>query len=125
MKLRQTIFSCASLFAILLISGIAWGHNNTNQYGYIRVDSEVPIVISTRCYDGDGDSTNSWKRTPYNQFRSCHGAYMRIDAIGLDHNHVIGRYWRYTYGCGDKGLYLTLKNKDGRDGEHRVYSRCK
>ncbi len=91
-----------------LISTIALGHNNSDTWGYMRVDNDGAYVIATRCYDIYGNDVNSWQRTPIGGFRSCHGAYIRVDFLFLD-AHKTQRFWRSDYDCGNKGLYVTLK----------------
>ena len=121
MKILMHFFLCLILMSPFYPTGRVWGHkgDNTITYGYIRVDNNGLYTISTRCYNKDGNSTSSWKRTPYNQFRSCHGAYMRIDLMGSSH---VYRIWRHDFNCGKGGLYIsTLKSIS----DPLVITRCK
>ena len=71
------------LLGLLLVNpSLFAGDDYTADWGYIRVDNEGAFVVSSKCYSRSGGGKGSWKRTHAGGFRSCRGAYMRIDVYG-------------------------------------------
>ncbi len=97
-----TIFISWALFSSMAL-GMSIEHEepNTNEWGYIRIDNRAGFGLSTKCYTKDGKGSSRWKKANSGGFRSCHGAYMRVDTVVNTY-----RFWRSQ--CGDKGLYVKI-----------------
>ncbi len=109
------------IFMILvfgLISTVALGHlEDPRDWGYIRINNRAAVVIKTNCYD-EGGGSQGWRTTYARQFRSCHGDYMRMDVVS---GNTL-RFYRKTYHCGDKGLYITIS---GHNNDIQKKVECK
>ena len=105
MKLFIYLFSVLSV--ILLTAGMAVSHDedNTDNWGYIRVDNHGAFALATKCYDSEGNG-GTWRTTYSGHFRSCHGAYVRIDIKGGGGTQ---RIWRKHFHCGTSGMYVNVE----------------
>ena len=98
------------LLGLLLVSFSALSEASSS--GYIRIENRAGYVIATNCWDENYNNGAGWKRTSIGGFRSCHGAYMRIDIIGQAGSNKY-YYWRRQYNCtqADRRLYLTIRGE--------------
>ncbi len=106
-----TTFTIATLMSLVLAPNMVLAHSrtDTNDWGYIRIDNLSLNSISTKCYNRYGKG-GKWRKTPGrsyydNHFRSCHGAYIRID-YSVNNKKTVTRFWRNHFNCGSKGLRL-------------------
>ncbi len=107
--MRLLIHFTVIFISYSLVSTIALGHNgeNTADWGYIRFDNRAAFTVATKCYNKYGRG-GTWKRTNGGGgFRSCHGAYMRVDPIGFGTNYPA--YFSRSRLCKDKRLYITYR----------------
>ncbi len=122
----MTTFIIVIFMNLGLISTMVLAHDgpNTDNWGYIRIDNKRDYPVYTKCYDRYGKG-GSWRTTGKNHFRSCHGAYMRMDFYAnrspedFFPTKITQRAWR---NCGDKGLYLKLS--DASQGSYKLRKKC-
>ena len=108
------------LLGLLLVSFSALSEASSS--GYIRIENRAGFVISTNCWDENYNNGAGWKRISTGGFRSCHGAYMRVDIIGQVDNSKL-YYWRRQFNCtqADRRLYLTIR---GAIGTSKITGEC-
>ena len=110
------------LLGLLLVSPTLFAHEgDTADWGYIRIDNEGGFIISSKCYDRfGGGGKSSWKRTYAGGFRSCHGAYMRVDVQGGGTQRL---YFKRSFHCGpSQAMHVKMWGELG--AEHTSVS-CK
>ncbi len=133
----MTTFIIVFLMNLGLLSTMALAHDepNTDSWGYIRIDNKSNFPIYTKCYNQHGKG-GKWRMTWDDHFRSCHGAYMRIDlyVYSSDTDTTAEkrtiRVWRNSLKCGDRGLYLKMRGRaresiGGRKKPYYVESVCR
>ena len=93
------------LLGSLLVISSAFGHSgDTADWGYIKISNYGAFTISTKCYNKDGKA-GSWRTTYTGEWRSCHGAYVRIDVVGGPKKI---RFSRRDYQCHGAPMYVDI-----------------
>ena len=103
-----------SLFADVDILGadimgeaIDWGFldRGSKNRGFIEITNDSPsLIIRTRCFNRSGVGEGPWKMATSKTFRSCRGAYMRVDIEGGTQR----LYFKRSEHCPTKRLYVTI-----------------
>ncbi len=91
---------------------------NTNDWGYIRIgNTSDRHRLHTKCYNKYGKG-GRWKSVEPNHgrkahYRSCHGAYMRVDVYPefSTRKLLTRRIWRNTYQCKTGSLFIHFYNR--------------
>ncbi len=128
--MRSFIHFTITLIVLSCLSHVAFGDSsegteknvqdqNSRDWGYIRIDNlSSKHKLATKCYNKYGKGKGRWKTVHPSfhvgdQFRSCRGAYMRVDVFPSHSTRKLftQRIWRDAYECNTGRLYIKFYNQ--------------